>query len=106
MKCLSIQLQPEKDTSHSAEAFIELSRLLDRYPEIEKGEDNGGYVNLNYFTEDLISLWGQLKTGIFENPSLGEWARKVAIVVAKGDSGWDDYLLLYHYDPSEKLDRL
>lgn len=31
MKCLSIQIQPDIDSSHSAEAFIELSILLSQF---------------------------------------------------------------------------
>ena len=29
-----------------------------------------------------------------------------AIIVCEGEHGWDDYLLLHHFDPAEPLDTM
>ncbi len=106
MKCLSIQLQPELDTTFDEKDVIDLVRSIGRSPEIDIGDDNGKYINLNFFTENLRLLWDELKTGFKKDKELGKWIDKVAIIVCEGNSGWDDYLLLLHYDKSEAIDTL
>jgi len=106
MKCLSIQIQPELDLNHKPEELIELSRSLGRFPEVDEITDDGKTIQLNYFSEQLPVLWQELQLGIFESSVVGQWAKKVSIVVCEGESGWDDFLLLHHFDPTEKLDEL
>jgi len=106
VKCLSIQLQPKIDTSFTEKDLIDLVRSIGRFPEIDAGDDNKGYINLNFFTEDLIILWDELKQGFRKNKELDGWINKVAIIVCESDNGRDDYLLLSHYDTSETLDKL
>jgi len=104
MKCLSIQLQPELDGNHDEKEVISLAKSIGRYPEVDSSDDDGRYVNLNFFTENLTILWKELKSGVLENKELGDWVRRVSIIVCEGENGWDDYLLLSHYDKSENID--
>lgn len=106
MKCLSIQLQPEIDLSHEAGELLELVRGIGRFPEVDKGNDDGVYINMNFFTEDAPSLWSELRQKVLGHSDLGAWIKKVSIVVCEGDYGWDDYLLLHHFDENEKVDEL
>ncbi|MCW8876832.1 MAG: hypothetical protein OQJ89_08960 [Kangiellaceae bacterium] len=106
MKCLSIQVQPEIDSSYNVNELVELSRSLDRFPEVDRDEGDRKYVNLNYFSENIPVLWQELKVGLYENRSIGTWLKKVSIAICEGEEGWDDYVLLYHYDQSKTLDDL
>ncbi|SMF48192.1 hypothetical protein SAMN02745866_03124 [Alteromonadaceae bacterium Bs31] len=104
MKCLSIRINPKSDLGNQLERFVELSKSLGRYPEIDY-EDNG-IVYLNYFSERLPELWRDLREGIFEHTEIGTWVRAVCEVVCEGEAGWHEALLLYHYDKNEQLDSL
>lgn len=106
MKCLSIQLLPERDTSHDESEVIVLLKSLGHYPEIDSGNEDGRYLNLNFFTDDAPSLWQDIQSGVLEDKTLGSWIKNISIVICEGDTGWDDYLLLSHYDDSEELGAL
>ena len=106
MKCLTIQIQPERDSSQEFATFIEYSRKLGRFPEVDINPDEGPQVYLNYFSEQLPLLWADLQQGIYQDPTIGSWAKRVSVVVCEGDKGWQDSLLLHHFDSGEMLDTL
>lgn len=105
MKCLSIQLQPHRDSSHSPEEVIEQARRIGRFPEVDQDESLDDAINLNFFTEFPGRLWHDLQSGLLDDPALGPWIKNVAIIICEGDQA-GDYLLLHHFDSSESLDRL
>ena len=104
MKCLVIQLHPSMDTSFTEQDVIKLVRSVGRFPEIDIDDEQDNLINLNFFSEDLPLLWADLKAGFETNKDLGNWISKVAIIACEGEDGWDDALLLAHYDKSELLD--
>ncbi|GAA5316687.1 MAG: hypothetical protein AseanaTS_18910 [Candidatus Pelagadaptatus aseana] len=106
LKCLSIQMQPDLDDSHSEQEVIDRVKTLGRFPEVDLIEEDQRFVNLNFFTEELPVLWRELQQGLLQDDELGAWVKKVSIIVCEGDKSWDDYLLLSHPDASEKLDSL
>jgi len=102
MKSLTIQLMPELDTSLNEVAVIDLLKSISRYPEVDADDDGERFINLHLFTEDLPTLWADIKSALELNHEIKNWIGKVAVVACEGDEGWDDYLLLAHYDKSEK----
>ncbi len=104
MKCLSIQLHPDRDTSFRPEDLIQHLKSIGRYPEIDIDQDKPQYVNLNLFTEDLNALSQQINTQVIDDEHLGPWVKNVSVIVCEGDQGWDDYILLWHYDKDELAD--
>ena len=60
------------------------------------------YVNVDFRTEDILSLWGSVQKVLKSTNGMA----KAAIVVCEGENGWDDYLLLHHFNPDETLDVL
>ena len=66
------------------------------------GLDRGRYVNVAFATDDLKALWSALREEMLGVPRLAE----AAIVCCEGEHGWDDYLLLHHFDPTEPIDQL
>lgn len=103
MKCLTFELQPDIDASLDEKPLIDLVRSMGRFPEIDtyirKEKD---FINLNFFSEDLPLLWGELKSALEGDQEINNWVNRVAIIACEGEEGWDDFLLLRHYDESEK----
>ena len=102
MKYLSIQLQPERENNLDKEFVILELQNKGYVAEVNEGEDNGKYVNLNIKTDNLKNTWDNIKDIIFKNPTI----QNSSIVVCEGNQGWDDYLLLHHFDKNEKIDEL
>jgi hypothetical protein len=107
MKCLHIQLQPELCSGDAAKHVDDLVAIatkhdLDPDINIERGDEDGAYINVNIYTEDVRSLWATLKAVITANQSLFS----STIVCCEGNNGWDDYLLLHHFDKTTALDTL
>lgn len=102
MKCISIQFFPTRDQRWDLGDLLAQLRAIGRYPEVDADEGGSGSVNLNFFTEDVQRCWRDLEQGVLNDAALGEWVRQNAIVVCEGDQGWDDYLLLWHFDPQQR----
>ena len=100
MKYISIQVQPDMDPTADKDVLISVLVSAGYEPEIDEGEDNGRYINFNVKSANVIDTWHKLKTVLTELPFFSS----ASIVVCEGNNGWDDYLLLHHYDKSEKLD--
>jgi hypothetical protein len=81
---------------------VDRLRGLDSSATISRGNDKGEYVNLYFATDDLKSLWESVRHTLSAAPGLAN----ATIVACEGENGWDDYLLLHHFDPSEALDGL
>jgi hypothetical protein len=111
MKALHIQVQPGRAPGLEEAVARDLLRdvgagtgVVARV-DVTEGYDNGRYLNIDYVTDDLPRLWSLLKK-VLQDPTTGPLLARSLIVVCQGEAGWDDYLLLHHFDPSEPLDRL
>jgi len=107
MKCLHIQLQPELCAGDAEQIVDDLTSIAtnsdsDASLNVERGDDNGPYININIQSADVASLWSAVSSRISSDSALAS----CAIVCCEGDDGWDDYLLLHHYDRGETLDNL
>src|SRR5688572_24875892 len=109
IKKLSIQVQPDRasamklDSIHSA--FEEIAKLsLVECHQFSQGEDEGRYFNFTFGTSDLRGLWREIQSRIFRDSELGPPVATSSMVMCEGTRGWDDYLLLYHFDPEVSLD--
>lgn len=102
MKLISIQLQPDRDPTIDKLEVVALLENAGLTPEVQEGDDNGRYVNFNVTSNNVKETWNNIKNSLLEL----SYFVNAAIVVCEGSEGWDDYLLLYHYDRSEKLDEI
>jgi hypothetical protein len=102
MKRLHVQLQPARSPELDVpEAVARLSRLAASAC-VTDGEDDGRrYVNVDFKAVDLRGLWARVRAELKTIPGLAG----AAIVVCEGEHGWDDYLLLHHFDPAEQRDQ-
>jgi hypothetical protein len=71
---------------------------------VVEGEEDGGYINVTYSSDDLQALWSLVRSELAGNGTHVPSLMGCTIVVCTGQFGWDDYLLLHHFDPSQPLD--
>ena len=107
MKCLYVQLQPalySGDVARQVDALCEIAskHSPDTAVEVEHGDDDGPYINVNIYDDEIAALWPAIKGVIDANPALAS----ATIVCCEGANGWEDYLLLHHFDETEPLDVL
>jgi hypothetical protein len=71
---------------------------------ITEGEDSGKYLNIVFATENPVDSWQKLKVVLLESTEFGTALKASCLCMCTGEAGWDDYLLLYHFDPEVSLD--
>ncbi|MGH7176392.1 MAG: hypothetical protein ACREJC_03335, partial [Tepidisphaeraceae bacterium] len=69
---------------------------------VSAGFERGRYIDVSFETRSLQKLWIRVRKVLKEDSTLA----RCSIVVCEGSSGWDDYLLLHHFDSRQKLDKL
>ncbi|SRR6266571_5878371 len=112
MKALSVQVQPgrasEIDIGVLESVFTRLAQMkhLVLRHQFEHGHDKGEYFNFTFGTEDLATLWATIQGVVYGDPALRGPMEVASIASCEGSHGWDDYLLLYHFDATVKRDAL
>jgi hypothetical protein len=105
MRSLSIQVQPERvpelDIEETKRIIEELrGNLLVEKCSFDEGYDKRRYLNFTLGTNNAKSLWDVIQRTFFEHNIVGKQLAKCSIVVCSSEEGWDNYILLYHFDPS------
>jgi hypothetical protein len=112
MKAISIQVQPHRAPGLDIDSVRTLfDRVATNTPLVEhhhfdQGHDKTHYFNFTFGTRDLKALWAFLSAQMFADPTFGELLARSSIATCEGAHGWDDYLLLHHFDPEERRDAL
>lgn len=86
------------------EIALEEADIVSRFSFVE-GHDGHAYLNLNFQTSDVRKLWKRLKTQLYDGAQ-SKALQRSSMAMCEGKYGWDDYLLLYHYDPNVDRDVL
>ena len=111
MKQLTLQFQPDSaafvDVAVVREGMSAIA-LLNGVAEswVDEGDDEGPYVNFSFSSADIAALWAHVQATMAADTELGNALRAASMVMCEGERGWDDYLLLYHFDPSVERDEL
>jgi hypothetical protein len=107
---LNIQVYPERapdlDLDNVLGLFSDAAQMADAELTMSAGNDDGPYVNYDFLSGDLPWLWEVLQNEVFSDDILGPQLALAAIVTCQGSKGWDNYLLLHHYDQNFELDTL
>ena len=112
MKALSVQVQPgrapDMDVGAVEARFREVAeeRQLVKRHQFDRGHDKGEYLNFTFGTEDLRALWERVQEALYRDRNLAGPMGVASIATCEGEHGWDDYLLLHHFDPGVKRDVL
>jgi hypothetical protein len=110
VRALSIQVQPERsngldiDRLMAACTDIAAKKDLVDHHQFDRGHDKVLYLNFTFGTRHAAALWRLLRTRLYEDEELGAHMCAASMAVCSSTEGWDDYLLLYHFDPAVTLD--
>lgn len=88
-----------------AEVIASNKELVSRFAVVD-GEDKEPYSNLIFETTELRILWDLLQKSLYKDEKVGLALTQASMAMCEGNDGWNDYLLLYHFDPSLKLDTI
>jgi hypothetical protein len=111
-RTLHIQVQPDLagslDTIRLRKEFeaIATENPLVAAHRFRNGTDDGDYYNFDFDTPRPSALWEQIRSTIYEAPAFGESVRLSSMAICTGHNGWEDYLLIHHWDPGEDLDEV
>lgn len=99
---------PELDTNQlkSACEFIAKNIPGIRGVGFSEGEDAGPYLNIIFAVVEPAQSWHQIRLALIESSEFGGSLKKCCMCMCTGQNGWDDYLLLYHFDPRVALDEI
>lgn len=108
MADLCIQIHPARAPELDMEAVREACTTVAGLDFVTRAQESAGwdghpFVNVLFATDDPRRLWAALKETLFDDPGLGPGLAKSAMTICEGPNGWDDYLLLSHYDPAVPL---
>ncbi len=110
MQTLCIQIQPDRVADFDEAIVLATCQGLRVFKplitafQMEQGEDDGPWVNLSFETEQPARVWPLLQAAFYDAGPLGDVMRASSMAMCSGKNGWDDYLLLYHYDNTLELD--
>jgi hypothetical protein len=102
MGCLSIQIQPDLVSSINSDGITSFLNNEGYSPEITEGYDSGAFINLNIKTHNVKVLWVKIEKYLKNHSELFN----CTIITCEGSQGWDNYLLLHHFDSTEKFDEI
>lgn len=109
-RLLNVQLQPalcESLVIESAKAAFEsalLGNILTEQFLVSEGNDEGAFVNFTIQCTEPEEIWEIVSELLNRGDQLSEQISSCSIVICQGDHGWDDYLLLHHFNASLQLD--
>ena len=111
LKALSVQVQPHRAPGLDIEGVRAIMTRIAGTPLVERSHFDNGHDEVDYFnftlgTHDLKSLWTTIQNEVYGDPTLGELVARSSIATCEGPHGWDDYLLLHHYNPKQRRDQL
>jgi hypothetical protein len=70
----------------------------------DDGDDDGRYFNFTFGARDAKQLWRVIQDRFYNSGEFGLHMRRSSMAMCSSESGWDTYLLLFHFDPGVKLD--
>jgi hypothetical protein len=71
----------------------------------EEGEDEGKYLNIVFGSHTPQDLWPHLKAALYQSSVHGKVLQASSMALRTGEDGWNDYALLYHFDPSVPVEQ-
>ena|SRR5688572_33480715 len=94
------------DVERITAAFKAIAALTDlvQHHAFDGGNDKGEYFNYTFGTSRARELWRRIRLDIYSSGDIGLQMRRASMAMCSSEAGWDDYLLLYHFDPTVELD--
>jgi hypothetical protein len=70
----------------------------------QDGFDDHAFVTLMFKTNHPKRLWNLLHQQLYQASAVGRFMQASSIAICEGRHGWEDYLLLHHFDAGERCD--
>jgi hypothetical protein len=108
---LCIQIRPNRalgidlNRLRNIAAHLGSTHSTNAYSE-EENFDDGPRINLLFDAASTLDSWPLIYSTLYEDAGIGADLRRSSIAVCQGRIGWEDYLLLHHFDPDVSCDRL
>ena len=111
MRTLSVQFQPRRSGGLESDKICELMLrvALDadvKTFSIERSRARDSYLTFLFSSATAARTWRAIQRIALRHRVLGARIRGSTIVTCQGTRGWDNYRLLHHFDPEQRLDRL
>jgi hypothetical protein len=110
MRALSIQVQPARapgivmdDIVREFHVIAGMTDLV-KHHAFDDGHDSVPYFNFTFGTQDAKALWNVVQDHLYNNERYGGWMRQASMAMCSSEQGWDDYVLLCHFDPQVRTD--
>ena len=99
--CFQIQFSPDDDESARARIGAGIARIVQESDQVVHsfGEQGDPPVTITVQSIEPVLFWDAITPRLKAVPVN-------LIVVCEGEHGWDDYLLLHHFDEQQELDYL
>jgi len=101
-KNINIELQLDRVLSETKENALLILKQAGLSPVISEDSTDNSYVTFSIETESIKKTWILIKKDFLSIPDFF----KSSIIVCEGTKSWDNYLLLHHFDPTEKIDKI
>ena len=107
---LCLQVHPARapglNVSALKEAATALAGLVHGVHGIDftEAEYDGAYLNIVFAAREPLRAWQFIRQGLLESAAFGPSLKASSMAICTGTDGWNDFLLLYHYDPSVARD--
>ena len=111
MRTISVQFQPRRSDGVKPDKVCEfmLHIALDadvRTFSVERSRTRDSYLNFLFLSRSAARTWRAIQRIALRHRILGARISRSTIVTCQGTRGWDNYRLLHHFDPNQKLDKL
>ncbi len=107
MQSISIQIQPKFLAEFDRTVFLAQVRSVGRAPEIDEFSDKGKtYLTYTFFTEFPKKLWQDLQSALYLHAEYSKIISSISIAAYEDETLPQGYLLLHHFDKTEKVDSL
>lgn len=104
MQSISIQIQPEALANFDRHLFLTQVRAVGRAPEIDEFVEKGNtYLTFTFFTEFPKSLWADLQNALYANAQYADVISPISIAAYEDEALSEGYLILHHFDKTEKV---
>jgi len=107
MQSISIQIQPEFLAAFDRVAFLTRVRAVGRAPEIDEFSEKGKtYLTYTFFTEFPKKLWQDLQSALYLHADYSAIISPISIAAYEDETLPQGYLMLHHFDKTEKVGSL
>jgi hypothetical protein len=114
MRALLLQFLPERSPQlkvRHALALLASEVAVDHRVktfEVSRGNARGPYVNVRITSQnrEFPHVWALVKDRVLSHRLLGVKFQRSCIVTCEGSRGWNNHLLLHHFDSTVRVDDL